>query len=77
MVISKSSYNAIGKTRTFVINFLIKIFVIYLRKKYIIDDSLALSNAGVFAIVIECVVESLAKKITRNISVPTIGIGAS
>ena len=30
-----------------------------------------------FAIVIECVVESLAKKITKDISIPTIGIGAS
>ena len=38
---------------------------------------MALSNSGVFAIVIECVVESLAKKITDNVSVPTIGIGAS
>ena len=27
--------------------------------------------------VIECVVESLAKKITESISIPTIGIGAS
>ena len=27
--------------------------------------------------VIECVIESLAKKITENVSVPTIGIGAS
>ena len=38
---------------------------------------MALSNSGVFAIVVECVVESLAKKITNSISVPTIGIGAS
>ena len=30
-----------------------------------------------FAIVLECVVENLAKKITKNVSVPTIGIGAS
>ena len=30
-----------------------------------------------FAIVIECVVEDLAKKITEQVSVPTIGIGAS
>ena len=36
-----------------------------------------LSNSGVFAIVIECVVENLAKKITNLVSVPTIGIGAS
>ena len=31
----------------------------------------------VFAIVIECVGESLAKKITNTVSIPTIGIGAS
>ena len=41
------------------------------------QDALAISKAGAFAIVIECVVESLARKITKNISVPTIGIGAS
>ena len=41
------------------------------------EDSIALSNSGVFAIVVECVVESLAKKITNTIPVPTIGIGAS
>ena len=47
------------------------------QKKQILDDAIALSNSGVFAIVIECVVESLAKKITNSVSVPTIGIGAS
>jgi len=49
----------------------------FLQKKKIFEDAIALSNSGVFAIVIECVVESLAKKITDNVSVPTIGIGAS
>jgi len=48
-----------------------------IQKKQILQDAMALSNAGVFAIVIECVVESLAKKITNSVSVPTIGIGAS
>lgn len=48
-----------------------------LQKKKILEDAIALSNSGVFAIVIECVVESLAKKITNSVSVPTIGIGAS
>jgi len=43
----------------------------------ILEDAVALSNSGVFAIVIECVVESLAKKITKTVNVPTIGIGAS
>ena len=48
-----------------------------IQKKQILQDAVALSNSGVFAIVVECVVESLAKKITHNVSVPTIGIGAS
>jgi len=46
-------------------------------RKKILDDAIALSNAGVFAIVIECVVEDLAKKITSVVYAPTIGIGAS
>ena len=48
-----------------------------IQKKQILQDAKALSNSGVFAIVVECVVESLAKKITNSVSVPTIGIGAS
>ena len=48
-----------------------------IQKNKIIKDAILLSESGVFAIVIECVVESLAKKITNIISVPTIGIGAS
>ena len=47
------------------------------QKKKILNDAIAVSKAGVFAIVIECVVESLAKKITKSIITPTIGIGAS
>ena len=43
----------------------------------ILEDDKSLSNCGVFAIVIECVVESLAKLITDSVKVPTIGIGAS
>ena len=48
-----------------------------IEKKQILQDALALSSSGVFAIVIECVVESLAKEITNSVSAPTIGIGAS
>ena len=48
-----------------------------IQKKQILQDAIALSNSGVFAMVVECVVESLAKKITNSVSVPTIGIGAS
>ena len=46
-------------------------------RKRIIEDARLLSNAGVFAIVIECVEESLAEIITKSVPVPTIGIGAS
>ena len=41
------------------------------------NDAIAISNSGAFAIIIECVVERLAKEITKNIMIPTIGIGAS
>ncbi len=47
------------------------------QKKKILSDAVSISNAGAFAIVIECVVESLAKIITNIIPIPTIGIGAS
>ena len=49
----------------------------FMQKKKILQDAIAVSNSGAFAIVIECVVESLAKKITKKVSIPTIGIGAS
>ena len=47
------------------------------QKEKILNDAVAISQSGVFAIVLECVVENLAKKITNNVPVPTIGIGAS
>ena len=49
----------------------------FTQRKKILNDATVISKSGVFAIVLECVVEDLAKKITKNISVPTIGIGAS
>jgi 3-methyl-2-oxobutanoate hydroxymethyltransferase len=42
----------------------------------IFDDSLLLQNAGCFAIVLEMVPSVLAKKITEELTIPTIGIGA-
>lgn len=42
----------------------------------LLQDALALEQAGVFALVLECVPWSLAKKITEALSIPTIGIGA-
>ena len=43
----------------------------------IIKGSQLLEKAGVFSIVLECVETSLAKFVTQNLKVPTIGIGAS
>jgi 3-methyl-2-oxobutanoate hydroxymethyltransferase len=40
------------------------------------EDAQALAQAGCFAIVLECVPESLAAEITQEIAIPTLGIGA-
>ena len=40
------------------------------------DDAQALAQAGCFALVLECVPDSLAMEITREIQIPTLGIGA-
>ena len=47
------------------------------QRKKIIKDAIAIEKAGAFSIVIECVIEELAKEITNTIKIPTIGIGAS
>ena len=43
----------------------------------ICNDARAIAGAGAFAIVVEGVPEPLGRRITEEISVPTIGIGAS
>jgi len=40
-------------------------------------DAKAIANAGAFAVVIEALAELLAARITKEIPIPTIGIGAS
>jgi 3-methyl-2-oxobutanoate hydroxymethyltransferase len=48
-----------------------------IERKNILRDSKLLEQAGVFSIVLECVETSLAKEITKIVTIPTIGIGAS
>lgn len=43
----------------------------------IMDDAAATVDAGAFSVVLEKIPASLADRITRDITVPTIGIGAS
>lgn len=42
----------------------------------LIKDAKLLEEAGVFAIVLECIPEEAAALITKSVSIPTIGIGA-
>lgn len=48
----------------------------YHQAEQILKDARALEAAGVLAIVLECVPDKLAKLITEQITIPTIGIGA-
>ena len=42
----------------------------------IVDDAVALADAGCFAIVLECVPDAVARLVTDTVDIPTIGIGA-
>ena len=46
-------------------------------RKRLLEDAILLQKSGVFSIVLECVETNLAKKITKELKIPTIGIGSS
>ncbi|MFZ9595045.1 MAG: 3-methyl-2-oxobutanoate hydroxymethyltransferase [Bdellovibrionia bacterium] len=56
------SYRTHGKTET--------------EQTYLLESAHELAEAGAFALVLECVEESLAARITQEIKIPTIGIGS-
>ncbi len=45
--------------------------------KQLRNDAMLLQKNGVFAIVLECVKTQIAKQITKDLKIPTIGIGSS
>ncbi|MGA0392658.1 MAG: 3-methyl-2-oxobutanoate hydroxymethyltransferase [Rhodospirillales bacterium] len=61
--VNQYGFRAQGKTET--------------EAKRIMNDAKAITDAGAFAIVIEGTVEAVARKVTKTVAVPTIGIGAS
>lgn len=44
--------------------------------KYLIEEAKRVEKAGAFALVLECIPAPLAEIITKEVSIPTIGIGA-
>ena len=46
-------------------------------QKKLINNAKKIEEAGAFSIVLECVSKMTAKKITKLLKIPTIGIGSS
>ena len=43
----------------------------------ILNDAKLLEQAGIFSVILECVETKLAKKISSQLKIPTVGIGSS
>jgi 3-methyl-2-oxobutanoate hydroxymethyltransferase len=51
-------------------------FRVQRQEEQLLEDAKAVEAAGAFAVVIECVPAEMARKVTAELSIPTIGIGA-
>lgn len=63
LAVSSSDYKVYGKKE--------------IERKKIFKDVVALENSGAFSIVIEATIENISREITKLITIPTIGIGAT
>jgi 3-methyl-2-oxobutanoate hydroxymethyltransferase len=45
-------------------------------EEVLLSDAIACQNAGAFAVVVECVPAEIGKKLSEQLNIPTIGIGA-
>lgn len=45
-------------------------------REKLLEDALAVQEAGAFCVVLECVPDDIAKEVTEKIKIPTIGIGS-
>lgn len=61
-ILTQGGYKSAGKTED--------------EKKTLVEDAIALQEAGSFAIVLECIPAETAKEITEKLKIPTIGIGS-
>jgi 3-methyl-2-oxobutanoate hydroxymethyltransferase len=51
-------------------------FKVQTNEQQILEDALAVAEAGAFALVVECVPATVGAAVTRAVGIPTIGIGA-
>ncbi len=47
------------------------------KAKFLLKEALKIQEAGAFSIVLECITSNTSKIITKNLKIPTIGIGSS
>ena len=47
------------------------------KAKKLLNEALLIEKAGAFSVVLECITSETAKMITKNLKIPTIGIGSS